>query len=650
MALTKEQLLALIQKAQATKAAKAAATAFVNKNAPVLTEIPTHMQAEHVVDAISTVTERPALKPSWQVAVPSTEVSALPDLAAAATDYQLEVAPDTIETPATTAVFAYTDEQQAAIDAAGKGWSFVMCGFAGTGKTTAAKGCAIALIASGKIRSISRVTKYLQAGFPGVAVVSYTNKAVQNIKRQMPESFKPHTITLHKLIQFEPVFYEIEDPQTGQIRKTMRFEPKYNANNPLPRELGVVIIEESSMVGIDLYAMYRAACPHKPQEIFLGDLNQLPPVFGSAVLGFKMLSLPVIALTKPQRQASESSILRFSWDIKDGKSELFRAADNRTVEVDHPSKPGATISKRVWNWASRLQSENTEAGRITVRPFQKKLLESHAMLTVVTLLKQWSVPETCADPLLKYNPDEDIILTPFNKAFGTIEMNRQISQFLGERRNAVVYEVIAGYNKHYLAVGDRIFYNKEECHIINIARNGEYMGKIPQAPSINLDRWGNFKEVGKEEGYHESAESEDDDLELLAGLTMDNIEDRVNAASHVLTLRFTDGTELEIDSAAEFNAMLGGYALTVHKSQGSEWQKVFIFLHHTQATMHSRELLYTAVTRARTDLVILCEPDSIEKCINQPRLAGVTMEEKIEKFKGKVNEFDQKLIEQGVLL
>jgi hypothetical protein len=272
------------------------------------------------------------------------------------------------------------------------------------------------------------------------------------------------------------------------------------------------------------------------------------------------------------------------------------------------------------------------------------------MLTVVTLLKQWSVPTTCADPLLRYNPEEDIILTPFNKAFGTIEMNRQIAQFLGERRGAQVYEIIAGYNKYYLAVGDRMFFNKEECFIINIARNGEYMGKIPQAPSINLDRWGNFKEVGKEEGYHESTESDEDDLELLAGLTMDNIEDRVNAASHVLTLRFTDGTELEIDSAAEFNAMLGGYALTVHKSQGSEWQKVFIFLHHTQATMHSRELLYTAVTRARTDLVILCEPDSIEKCINQPRLAGVTMEEKIEKFKGKVNEFDQQLIDKGVLL
>ena len=290
-----------------------------------------------------------------------------------------------------------------------------------------------------------------------------------------------------------------------------------------------------------------------------------------------------------------------------------------------------------------------ENGRITIKPFQKKLLESHATLTVVTMLKQWSLP-SCTDALVRYNPDEDIILTPYNKAFGTIELNKQIAQFLGERRGALVHEVIAGFQKYYLAIGDKMFYNKEECIITDLVRNDEYMGKIPQPASRNLDRWGNFKEVATEEGYHETA-ADSDDFDLLNTLSAENIEDRVNAASHVAVLKFGDGTELEISSAAAFNNMLGGYALTVHKSQGSEWRKTYIFLHHTQATMHSRELLYTAVTRTKQELVIICEGDSIEKCVRNARLEGTTLAEKMKLFQGdKLTEYERTMLEKGVLL
>ena len=44
--------------------------------------------------------------------------------------------------------------------------------------------------------------------------------------------------------------------------------------------------------------------------------------------------------------------------------------------------------------------------------------------------------------------------------------------------------------------------------------------------------------------------------------------------------------------------MILGYALTVHKAQGSEWDRVFLLLHQSHNTMIQRELLYTAVTRA----------------------------------------------------
>jgi ATP-dependent exoDNAse (exonuclease V) alpha subunit len=59
--------------------------------------------------------------------------------------------------------------------------------------------------------------------------------------------------------------------------------------------------------------------------------------------------------------------------------------------------------------------------------------------------------------------------------------------------------------------------------------------------------------------------------------------------------QFGDGTPLEL-----------AYALTVHKAQGSEFGVVFVVL-PKRTRLLSRELLYTALTRAREHLVILLE-------------------------------------------
>ena len=52
------------------------------------------------------------------------------------------------------------------------------------------------------------------------------------------------------------------------------------------------------------------------------------------------------------------------------------------------------------------------------------------------------------------------------------------------------------------------------------------------------------------------------------------------------------------------------YALTVHKAQGSDFDVVFVVL-PKQTRLLSRELLYTALTRARTRLVLLLEGDDV---------------------------------------
>jgi exodeoxyribonuclease V alpha subunit len=74
------------------------------------------------------------------------------------------------------------------------------------------------------------------------------------------------------------------------------------------------------MVDVPLFDKLMDACPHKPQLIFLGDIQQLPPVFGSSILGFKMLELPIIELTEVYRQARNSPIIDLAWKLLEGNA------------------------------------------------------------------------------------------------------------------------------------------------------------------------------------------------------------------------------------------------------------------------------------------------------------------------------------------
>ena len=114
-------------------------------------------------------------------------------------------------------------------------------------------------------------------------------------------------------------------------------------------------------------------------------------------------------------------------------------------------------------------------------------------------------------------------------------------------------------------------------------------------------------------------------------------EERVKAASHKITVRLDDSEEeVILDTAGAINSLLLSYTLTIHKSQGSEWDRVFLVLHQSHATMIQRELLYTAVTRAAKELYIICEPTSFVNGVKSQKIKGNTLAEKAEVFKGKL--------------
>jgi exodeoxyribonuclease V alpha subunit len=500
--------------------------------------------------------------------------------------------------------FTWNKEQLRAFELAESGKSFCIIGKAGTGKTTGARECLRHLQAKGIVGPLRASTKYLTAGLPGVAVVSFTNRAVKNIARGMPEDIARHTLTVHKLLEFAPERIMSKDAD-GIPKEVMRFLPRRNKYNPLPDSLRLIIVEESSMISTELWAMLMDAIPHECQFIFLGDLQQLPPVYGSAILGFKLLELPIVELTQIYRQAAGSPIIDFAWRVARG---------DKITKTDYE-----TITK-------------ISGGKLRLRPWKKRLDGDHALHISNLLFKEF-VDTGIYDPL------EDMVMIPFNKKFGTIDFNKNLANHLGKKRGAIVHEVIAGFNKHYFAIGDKILCDRQEAIIEDIIINDRYAGVAPLPPSDKLNRWGMYElETPQDHDDAEKSLQEVEDFLLKTAALQDKEDEETKQqGSHVLSCRLLGSDDIrEVRTAGEYSATIFAYALTIHKCQGSEWRKCFVLLHNSHAVMINRELLYTAVTRAREELYIICEPDTFEKGVKTQRIKGNTIAEKAEYFKGKL--------------
>jgi len=501
-------------------------------------------------------------------------------------------------------IITFNEQQVQFMNVATKGESCILIGAAGTGKTSCMKGVVQQLITTGYAGILhSDGHKYLTDSTPGIVAVSFTRRAVANLRRAMPDDMKGNCLTIHAILEYEPIYYSVTDETTGEARNTMRFEPTRTVDRPLPTSIRTCIIDESSMVSVELFRELQNALPSNCQFIFLGDIQQLPPVFGSAILGFKMLELPTIELVQVYRQALESPIIRLAHRILSGKP----IPHDEYAEWKYP-------------------------GQLTIHPWKKKLSPEIAALTISKFL-------TTAIEAGAYDPENDMVLIPFNKACGTIEINARVANFLARKRGAITYEIIAGFNKLYFSTGDKVLYDKEDAVIVDIKINAGYTGAAPQVSAATLDYWG-FNTGEEPTTVKSDSEDSGDDIDFLLSQSValsGEDSDRVRQASHSVTVRMADtDKEVVLDSAADLNSLLLSYALTIHKAQGSEWRKVFLMLHNSHATMLSRELLYTGVTRAKSELYIICEPDSMVKGILSQRIKGDTLAEKSEYFKGKV--------------
>lgn len=93
---------------------------------------------------------------------------------------------------------------------------------------------------------------------------------------------------------------------------------------------------------------------------------------------------------------------------------------------------------------------------------------------------------------------------------------------------------------------------------------------------------------------------------------------KINLAQEYLEVLF-DESKIAKYEFSQLDELDLSYAITVHKSQGSEYKAVVIPIHNGVPMLFNRNLLYTAITRAKTLVVIVGIPETLYKMVDNNR-------------------------------
>lgn len=173
----------------------------------------------------------------------------------------------------------FTEEQLDGIKLAIESQIIAITGYGGTGKSSIAN--AITAILEGY-----RIAQVALSGKASLRLQEVTNK---------PSS------TIHRLLKFKNGVF-LHDKET-----------------PIPYD--VVVIDEASMIGADLFSSLLQAIPNNTKVIIMGDIGQLESIGVGSVFKDILESnvIPIVSLTKIHRQAQKSAIITESINVRKQK-------------------------------------------------------------------------------------------------------------------------------------------------------------------------------------------------------------------------------------------------------------------------------------------------------------------------------------------
>jgi exodeoxyribonuclease V alpha subunit len=98
---------------------------------------------------------------------------------------------------------------------------------------------------------------------------------------------------------------------------------------------------------------------------------------------------------------------------------------------------------------------------------------------------------------------------------------------------------------------------------------------------------------------------------------------------NMAALDFEDGRTCYLPTIDQMNDLRLGYAITVHKSQGGEYDTVILPLCEYNRNMLTRNLLYTAISRAKQKVILVGSREMLDYALhNYPKKRNTSLVQK----------------------
>ena len=398
--------------------------------------------------------------------------------------------------------------QQKAVEESIKNGLFILSGGPGTGKTT----------------TINMIIRYFESEGMDIFLAAPTGRAA----KRMTEATGFEAKTIHRLLELNSALSDDD---------TRRANFERNQENPL--EADVVIIDEMSMVDIQLFQALLKAIVPGTRLILVGDVDQLPSVGPGQVLRDLMNSeaFPMVTLEKIFRQAGESDIVVNAHRINKGEQ----------IALDNKSRDFFLLERNDVN-----------------------VIYKHMIQLIREMLPKY----------VNATPFDIQVLTPMRKGnLGCETLNGILQRYLNP----------ADPHKKEHSYGNTVF--REGDKVMQIKNNYQLEWEIVGRYNIPID-----KGMGVFNG----------DMGRVL---------EINETMSTLLVEFDDGRRVNYPFSGLEELELS-YAITIHKSQGSEYPAVILPLLGGPRMLFNRNLLYTGITRARNCVTILGSSETVRNMID----------------------------------
>ena len=452
----------------------------------------------------------------------------------------------------------------------------VLAGAAGTGKTTV-------------IKSILDTIGRIHGEGTSFLLMAPTGKAAERIKVQ---TGKPSS-TIHSFLA-----------KNGWLNRNMTFKRSGGAKS---KDINTLILDECSMIDLNLFAtLCRAINWNSVQRLILvGDPNQLPPIGRG-----KVFSDTIEWLKSHEEYASNVGTLteniRQLVNTVEGNGTGILDLANVFIQEKQLSGDNSAAASKLKSEKEKVFTEILENGNGEVDKdlsvyfwqdqddlellMRTQLIEDLQALTGLNAANDHELHDIW-QKAIHGAPERIQVISPYRGEFyGTMSINTFMQKtFNGDWSSRLNIDGIGLYDK-VIQIKNRPSSDKAYVYDWNIKRAGRqevYNGEIAIVNPMGYER------------------NKINDMPQLRHFLC------IFSGSNRKNLGYLYGKDLGIgipNQKVTDNLELA-YAISVHKSQGSEFDYVYIVIPARESHLLSMELLYTALTRAQKHVTIFLQQD-----------------------------------------